>query len=59
MPHYEQRLEQDLKQIHENFGELAGKVQQAVSSVYDTTTFQDLVEEYRRKSKTYVPGYAI
>ncbi len=35
------------------------KVQQAVSTIYDTTTFEYLVEEDARRAKRYVPSYAI
>jgi len=35
------------------------RVQKAMSDVYDTTTFQDLVGQERKKAKDYVPGYAI
>ncbi len=35
------------------------KVGKAISDVYDSTTFQDLVEEEKKKSGEYVPGYSI
>lgn len=35
------------------------RVRDAMSDVYDTTTFQDLVDEHRRKQGKYVPSYAI
>ena len=35
------------------------RVRKAISGVYDTTTFQDLLEEERRRSEEYVPGYVI
>jgi len=35
------------------------RVERAVSDVYDNTTFQDLVEEYRQKSSEYVASYSI
>ena len=35
------------------------RVREAMSDVYDTTTFQDLVDEQRRKQGKYVPSYAI
>jgi Rrf2 family protein len=35
------------------------RVKIAVTEIYDSTTFQDLVEEERRKTETYVPQYSI
>ncbi len=35
------------------------KVGKAISDVYDGTSFQDLVEEEKKKSGEYVPGYSI
>jgi Rrf2 family protein len=35
------------------------KVSAAVSSVYDSTTFQDLVEDDKRRAGRYVPSYSI
>ena len=35
------------------------RVREAVSTVYDSTTFQDLVEEDLRRQKQYVPSYSI
>ncbi len=35
------------------------KVGKAISSVYDSTSFQDLVDEEKRKSGKYVPHYSI
>lgn len=35
------------------------KVGKAISDVYDTTTFRDLVDEERKRSEKYVPGYVI
>ncbi len=35
------------------------KVGKAISDVYDGTNFQDLVEEEKKKSGEYVPGYSI
>ena len=34
-------------------------VREAMSSVYDTTTFEDLVDEYRQRTENYVPSYTI
>ncbi len=41
------------------FLDMWGKVQQAVSAIYDTTTFEYLVAEDARRAKRYVPSYAI
>ena len=35
------------------------RVREAMSSVYDTTTFQNLVDEFRQRAETYVPSYTI
>ena len=35
------------------------KAQEALSEVYDATSFADLVEQYVRKHKNYVPDYSI
>jgi len=35
------------------------KVHQAVSAIYDTTTFQDFVDEEIRRKTIYVPAYQI
>ena len=35
------------------------KARKAISAVYDTTSFQDLVDQERQKAENYVPGYAI
>ncbi len=35
------------------------KVGKAISDVYNGTSFQDLVEEEKKKSGEYVPGYSI
>ena len=35
------------------------KVGKAISDVYDTTTFQDLVEREKRRAEDYVPSYSI
>jgi DNA-binding IscR family transcriptional regulator len=35
------------------------KVGKAISDVYDSTNFQDLLEEEKKKSVEYVPGYSI
>ena len=35
------------------------RAQEALSDVYDTTTFEDLVEEERKRKKQYVPNYSI
>ncbi len=35
------------------------KVGKAISDVYDTTSFQDLLEEEKKKSGEYVPSYSI
>ena len=35
------------------------RVEKAISNVYDGTSFQDLVEEDKKKSGEYVPGYSI
>jgi DNA-binding IscR family transcriptional regulator len=35
------------------------RVQDAMSEVYDGTTFADLVDEKRRREQTYVPDYVI
>ncbi len=35
------------------------KAQKAMADVYDTTTFENLVDEYRRTREQYVPLYAI
>ncbi len=35
------------------------RVKEAVSEIYDSTTFQDLVEEERKRSEHYVPQYTI
>ena len=35
------------------------RVEEAISGVYDQTTFQDLMDESRRRSGTFVPSYAI
>ncbi len=35
------------------------KVGKAISEIYDSTTFKDLVDEENRKSVKYVPRYAI
>ncbi|GAB4289233.1 MAG: Rrf2 family transcriptional regulator [Myxococcota bacterium] len=35
------------------------RVKGAVSEIYDNTTFQDLVEQERRKAQGYVPNYFI
>lgn len=38
---------------------LWGKVQKAISGVYDHTTFQDLIDEDRAKHQEYVASYNI
>ncbi len=35
------------------------KVQEAISDVYDTTTFQDFLDAAEQSAKNYVPGYTI
>jgi Rrf2 family protein len=35
------------------------RVEEAISGVYDSTTFQDLVDQYNRNESEYVPCYAI
>ncbi len=35
------------------------KVEEAISAVYDHTTFANLVEEEKRRDQNYVPSYAI
>jgi Rrf2 family protein len=35
------------------------RVREAMSGVYDTTTFSQLVEEYQKRTETYVPSYTI
>lgn len=47
--------------LHENcvFVPMWEKVQQAVSSVYDQTTFQDLVDQEARMCEQSSPSYAI
>lgn len=47
--------------VHENcvFLPLWTEVRDAMSDVYDTTTFEDLVEKERRMQDEYVPQYAI
>ena len=35
------------------------KAKKAVSDVYDNTTFRDLIDEEKRRTKGYVPTYAI
>lgn len=35
------------------------KVSEAISGVYDGTTFQDLVDQEREQTKQYVPSYSI
>jgi Rrf2 family protein len=35
------------------------QVSQAVGEIYDSTTFEDLVQEDRRRSGRYVPSYSI
>jgi Rrf2 family protein len=35
------------------------KVEKAISGVYDSTTFNDLVEQHRQRSERYVSKYAI
>jgi len=35
------------------------QVAEAITSVFDGTTFADLVEQEERRAKTYVPAYAI
>ena len=35
------------------------RVKQAVSDIYDNTTFQDLIEQEARMRTTYAPAYAI
>jgi Rrf2 family protein len=35
------------------------RVKNAVTEIYDSTTFQDLVDEDRRRTETYVPEYSI
>jgi len=35
------------------------RVKEAVTEVYDSTTFQDLVEQARRMAEHYVPSYSI
>jgi Rrf2 family protein len=41
------------------FSGLWERAEQAVSGVYDATTFQDLVEEERAAERRYVPCYSI
>lgn len=41
------------------FSEMWKKVSNAISSVYDNTTFADVVEKETARRKTYVPNYAI
>jgi Rrf2 family cysteine metabolism transcriptional repressor len=41
------------------FSSMWQQVQDAISEIFDTTTFADLVEEERRKARKYVPAYAI
>jgi Rrf2 family cysteine metabolism transcriptional repressor len=47
--------------LHGNcvFLSMWGRVQKAVSEVYDRTTLQDLIEEERRMWARFVPNYAI
>ena len=35
------------------------RIRDAVSDVYDSTTFQDLLDEAAKRAGTYVPGYTI
>ena len=35
------------------------RVREAISSVYDSTTFQKLLDEKKRKASSYVPCYSI
>jgi Rrf2 family protein len=35
------------------------KVAEAISAVYDHTTFQDLIDEKKRRTETWVPSYSI
>ena len=35
------------------------KVQEAISEVYDKTTFQDFLDDTEKMAKNYVPGYII
>ena len=35
------------------------KIRESVSDVYDSTTFQDLLDEAAKRTGTYVPAYSI
>ena len=35
------------------------KVQKSINRIYDSTTYQELVDQERRKEKRYVPSYSI
>ena len=35
------------------------QVGRAIAGVYDTTTFQDLIDQERQQAESYVPGYVI
>jgi Rrf2 family protein len=41
------------------FVTLWDRVQKAMSGVYDTTTFQDLVEQEKERKREYIPSYTI
>lgn len=47
--------------LHGNcaFMPLWKEVEQAISAVYDSTTFRDLLDQHKRQAEEYVPCYAI